>query len=154
MEGRQLEGQSAVPVWLSLTALQGGQEDVPGPGLVSRLHHRLRQDGGRLQLDLLPALEVLSQTPGLVEMLPGQVLVVGLPLEDGAQLQVSSGADQRGRVEVEDSVETADTLLTCQYNSPVRPRHRLVLTLMLFACLKLSASPSRARYQESPAVAI
>ena len=28
------------------------------------------------------------------------------------------------------------------------------LTLMLFACLKLSASPSRAGYQESPALAM
>ena len=101
VEGRQLEGQPAVPVRLGLAALQGGQEDVPGPGLVPGPHQRLRQHTGSLQLDLLPAVQVLSETPGLTKVLSGQVLVVGLALQDGAQLQVSSGADQRGRVEVE-----------------------------------------------------
>ena len=112
VEGGQLKGQSAVPVRLSLAGLQGGQEDVPGSGLVTRLHHRLRQNTGRLQLDLLPTLEVLSEAPGLVKVLPGQVLVVGLLLQNGAKLQVSSGTDQRGWVEVEDCGKTADTLLT------------------------------------------
>ena len=100
-----------MPIRPSLTALQCGQEDIPGAGLVTRLHHRLRQNTGSLQLDLLPALEVLSETPGLVKVLSGQVLVVGLPVENCTQLQVSSGTDQRGRVEVEDCSQTADTLL-------------------------------------------
>ena len=118
VESRQLEGQSAVPVGLGLTALQGGQEDVPGPGLLPRPHHRLGQHTGSLQLDLLPAVQVLGEAPGLVEVLLGEVLVVGLAVQDGPQLQVGSGTDQRGRVEVEDCGQTADTFLTLQCYSP------------------------------------
>ena len=126
VQSRQLEGHPAVPVRPSLTALQCRQEDVPGPSLVTRLHHRLRQDTGSLQLDLLPALEVLSETPGLIEVLPGQVLVVGLPVQNCAQLEVRSGTDKRGRVEVEDCSETADTLLTFHCNYTLRPQAYLL----------------------------
>ena len=86
VEGRQLEGESAVPVRLGLTALQAGKQDVSGPGLVTAPHHRLRQAARRLQLDLLPAVQVLSETPGLVKVLLGEILVVGLAVQDGAQL--------------------------------------------------------------------
>ena len=127
MQSRQLEGQSAVPVRLGLTALQCGEEDIPGTGLVTNIHHRLRQNTGSLQLDLLPTLEVLSETPGLIKVLFCQVLVVGLPVQNGAQLEVSSGTDQRGRVEVEDCRETADTLLTFHCNIKFQPRPQTCL---------------------------
>ena len=89
VEGSQLESKPAVPVVLGGAQLHRTVQHLRRSVWVARLAVCLRQQAGRLKLDLIDARQGLGHIPGLLQMLPRLVSCLHFG-QDHPKLQMSS----------------------------------------------------------------